>query len=650
MANRINASDIPAVFTGYDFATIRQQIIDFLSSQDEFKDYNFTGSRISVLIDLLAYNTLYIQQFSNSAIYESFDKTAKLRSSVVQHAQDNGYLPNAHTASSNTVRMTAYHTPLETSPITITVPYGTKFTASIEDVEFYDFVTWDDVEIIKGINNRYIADLKLVQGRIVRQQMVYEQGTRIYIHDPYIDRKYVRVYVNGARWTDWTLKPVVQTGSTSTIFYQRETVDGYTEIYFGEGVQAITADGRLTSSYIGGLKPAVGSTVVIEYLTTDGKSSNGARNFAYIDTIPNIVFESIDENPFLPDNDYAGAVGGGDPEDIERVRAMGSVMGETQRRAVTAPDYDAFVSYAFGNIVQAVKSYTNSEKPGYVFVPIKPKDGLYLTTVQKEDIQNFLKEFNVSTITPVVHSPEYLYVKKHVKVTYSINDLNQTEEWLMGQVLSAIDRYYTEEVELFGRGFYTSKMNSRVDSADVAILGTTTTINLVREVENFFTSPMAGINFLNPIKERSVYSSEIIFQGKGASPYYVHLVGTGKNSQILPGSGDKADASTGLTLIGPFAAGDITGVAAYTGTDFDRQVLDGRSLYYPVGYVKYNEDAVTFNLGVLNADSSKFTAAYIELQSTPSEQNIFVQDGSMIVFENRLRPQYTTIQMEAIAS
>lgn len=648
MANKINAADIPQVYTAATFAETKKKLIDFLSNQDEFKDYSFEGARINVLLDLLAYNTMYVQQFSNTALYESFHRTAKLRSSVVQHAQDQGYMPNAYTAATNTVRMTAYHTPLETSPISVTIPYGTKFTASIEQVDFYDYVTWDDVEVIKGINNRYITDLKLVQGRIVRQEMTFSKGSRIYIFDPFIDRKYVRVFVDGAQWTDWTLKPMVQGGSTSTIFYQRETIDGYTEIYFGEGEQTTTAAGQLQASYVGGLKPAVGAKLVIEYVTTDGKGANGCRHFEYIDTIPSLVVESVVENPF-DDMDYIGATGGGDPEDIERIREMGAVMRETQRRAVTAPDYDAFVSYAFGNIVQAVKSYTDSEKPGYVFIPIKPKDGLTLTTVQKEDIQNFLKDFNVSTITPVVHSPNYLYVKKHVKVTYSLNDLNATEEWLMGQVLNAIDRYYVEEVELFGRGFYTSKMNSRVDAADVSILGTTTTIDLVREVENFFTSPMAGISFLNTIGEGTVSSSEIIFQGKAESPYYVHFVGTKKNGVVLPGSGDTSDISSGLLLMGPFAAGDIT-ATAYTGTDFDKQVIDGRSLYYPVGYVKYGDDAVTFDLGILNADSSKFTAAYIELQAKPAEQNIFVQDGSMIVFENRLRPQYTTIQMEAIAS
>lgn len=649
MANKINAVDLPKDFTGASFDQIKVRLIQWLQNQDEFKDYNFAGSRLSVLIDMLAYATLYMQQFGNAAIFESFERLAKLRSSVVQHVQGMGYLPSAKTASATNIRMSAYHSPIESSPISITIPKGTKFTGSIERVDFYDYVTWDDVQIIRGINNRYITDLSLLQGRIVRQELVFKKDSIIEIQDQYIDRSYVRVFVDGALWTDWTTKPIVNTGGTSSIFYQRETIDGYTEIYFGEGVSSIKANGQLSSNFVGGLRPAVGSTVVIEYLSTDGKSANGCRNFEYVDTIPNIVIESIDENPSSElgklDPNYVGSSGGGNEEDIERLRELGPIMRETQRRAVTKSDYEAFVSYKFGNIVQAVQCYTDSEKPGYAFIAIKPKDGLYLTTVQKEDIQNFLADYNVSTITPVVHSPQYLYVNTNVKVTYALNNLSQTEEWLQGKVLDAIDRYYIEEVEIFNQGFYASQLNGRIDDSDISILGTTTELGLVRELENFFTSPMIGIKYLNQIQDGSIYSTDIKFKPSSGDSYNVHYVGTNKNNVPFNGS---VNGDAGLMLIGPFAAGHVTSVPAYTGTDFDKKVIDGRSLYYVVGECDYIADHISFDLGALNIDSDRFTAAYIELHSKPIEMNIYTSDGTMIVFENDLRPQYTKIQMEAV--
>ena len=645
MANRINAVDIPQVFDAATFDEIRAQLIDWLSNQDEFKDYNFAGSRLSVLIDLLAYNTLYIQQFSNSSLYESFIRTANLRSSVVQHAQDMGYLPSVKGASATTVRQTATWSPVENSPISITIPKGTKYTASIEDVDFYDYVTWEDVEVIRGIDNQYITPLNLIQGSIIRQERTYEKDGVFLINDSNIDRKYVRVFVNGAMWGDWTNKPIVQLGSASTIFYQRENVDGYTEIFFGEGEESIQGDGQLTSSYVGGLKPAVGAKVVIEYITTKGEAANGSRNFEYVDTIPNVVVSTVEDNP-EQEADYTGSAGGGEAEDIERIRELAPVMRETQRRAVTSADYEAFVSYQFGNIIQAIQCYTDMEKPGYAFISIKPKDGLYLTTVQKEDIQNHLTQYNLAPITPVVHSPNYLYVTKDVKVTYSINDLSNTEEWLQGQVLNSIDRYYIEEVEIFNAGFYTSKMNAKVDATDVAVLGTTTDIGLVREVENFYTSPMAGVNFLNVVNQGSVYSSNINFESDVEDDYEVHYVATlADGAMDLEGN---IDINTGHMLIGPFAENDIS-IPVYTGTDFDKQIIDGRDLYYNVGTVDYVTGKINFNLDVLAVDPDKFTATYIELHSQPTEDNIFTADGSLIVFENDLRPQYTNIKMEAIA-
>lgn len=647
---KINAVEIPNVFKESTFDGFKQKLRDFLKNQNEFKDYDFEGSRLTVLLEAMSYALLYHQQFANGALFEGYNQTARLRSSIVQLAQDMGYMPFGTSASTNTIRFKAYYSPIDSSPISITIPKGTKFTASIEEVEFYDYVTWEDVEVIRGIDKRYITDLNLVQGRIIRQQITFGKDASIIIQDPNIDRRYVNVYVNGAKWTDWTNNPIVRVGGTSSVFYQRETIDTFTEIYFGEGESSVDTNGMLRSNYVGGMRPSVGDTIVIEYINTKGSAANGTRGFDYVDTIPNLVVEAIDENPYNPlgieDPNYVGSIGGGEPEDIERIRALGPVMRETQRRCVTASDYETFVSARFGNITQAIQCYTNPEKPGYAFIAIKPTNGLYLTTVQKEDIQNYLRPYNVSTITPVVHSPNYMYVKSDIKVTYALNQLPQTEEWLQGQVLNSIDRYYTEEVEIFNAGFYTSKMNGRIDATDVSILGTETKIGLVREIENYYTSPMDGIRFNNDLTEGSIYSSEISYIHNTSTKYDVHYVATKKNGILDPtGTGN---ANTGLMLVGPFAAGHITSVPEYTRSDFDRKVIDGRSKYYSVGSVNYETDQISYDLGVLNKDSDQFISAYIELHSSPISLNIFPSDGTLIVFENNLRPQYTNIKMNAV--
>lgn len=646
------ANAIPEIFVGGTFAEIKQNLIEWLNGQNEFLDYDFEGSRLNVLCDLLAYNTLYIQQFGNAAVYESFMRTANLRSSVVQAAQDNGYLPTSKSAAQTEIMLTC------TDALNrnyITIPRGTRFLAYAKDtsVNPYNFVSTEDVIAIRDKNNQYFPRLKLAQGRIVRTEIIYDKLTPIIIYDKNIDRNQVKLYVDGAEWINWTRKSMVHAGSTSTIYYMRETIDGNTEFYFGEGEISVNAsEGALTANYIGGLKPTQNSTIVIEYISTNGADANGAVGFSYADTLTNITVININENP-NGDPDFVGADGGGDPEDIERIRELGTIKRETQQRCVTATDYDTFVSERFGSIIQAVQTFTDSTKPGYAFIAAKPKSGLYLTTVQREDIKNYLKDYNLAPITPSIISPNYLFIKTNLKVTYALNKLQESEQWLEGQIIDKIDRYYTEDVEIFNSSFAKSKMLTYVDDADHSVIGSSATIQMVREVQNFYKTPEAGIKYNNQIKDRSMESNTFSFNSgrKVVNPdtgleedvlYDVRIVSTDRDSKGI-----------GKVIIGPFASGDVTeneNIQPYTGNDFNKLAnSDGRDKYYVIGEINYPADVIYWNIAKINLTSEKFEVQTIELYSDPTDDVIFTRDGSLIVFENDLRPQYLTIDLEPIS-
>ncbi|QXV75541.1 baseplate wedge subunit [Escherichia phage AdolfPortmann] len=646
------ANAIPEIFVGGTFTEIKQNLIEWLNGQNEFLDYDFEGSRLNVLCDLLAYNTLYIQQFGNAAVYESFMRTANLRSSVVQAAQDNGYLPTSKSAAQTEIMLTC------TDALNrnyITIPRGTRFLAYAKDtsVNPYNFVSTEDVIAIRDKNNQYFPRLKLAQGRIVRTEIIYDKLTPIIIYDKNIDRNQVKLYVDGAEWINWTRKSMVHAGSTSTIYYMRETIDGNTEFYFGEGEISVNAsEGALTANYIGGLKPTQNSTIVIEYISTNGADANGAVGFSYADTLTNITVININENP-NDDPDFVGADGGGDPEDIERIRELGTIKRETQQRCVTATDYDTFVSERFGSIIQAVQTFTDSTKPGYAFIAAKPKSGLYLTTVQREDIKNYLKDYNLAPITPSIISPNYLFIKTNLKVTYALNKLQESEQWLEGQIIDKIDRYYTEDVEIFNSSFAKSKMLTYVDDADHSIIGSSATIQIVREVQNFYKTPEAGIKYNNQIKDRSMESNTFSFNSgrKVVNPdtgleedvlYDVRIVSTDRDSKGI-----------GKVIIGPFASGDVTeneNIQPYTGNDFNKLAnSDGRDKYYVIGEINYPADMIYWNIAKINLTSEKFEVQTIELYSDPTDDVIFTRDGSLIVFENDLRPQYLTIDLEPIS-
>lgn len=646
------ANAIPEIFVGGTFAEIKQNLIEWLNGQNEFLDYDFEGSRLNVLCDLLAYNTLYIQQFGNAAVYESFMRTANLRSSVVQAAQDNGYLPTSKSAAQTEIMLTC------TDALNrnyIPIPRGTRFLAYAKDtsVNPYNFVSTEDVIAIRDKNNQYFPRLKLAQGRIVRTEIIYDKLTPIIIYDKNIDRNQVKLYVDGAEWINWTRKSMVHAGSTSTIYYMRETIDGNTEFYFGEGEISVNAsEGALTANYIGGLKPTQNSTIVIEYISTNGADANGAVGFSYADTLTNITVININENP-NDDPDFVGADGGGDPEDIERIRELGTIKRETQQRCVTATDYDTFVSERFGSIIQAVQTFTDSTKPGYAFIAAKPKSGLYLTTVQREDIKNYLKDYNLAPITPSIISPNYLFIKTNLKVTYALNKLQESEQWLEGQIIDKIDRYYTEDVEIFNSSFAKSKMLTYVDDADHSVIGSSATIQMVREVQNFYKTPEAGIKYNNQIKDRSMESNTFSFNSgrKVVNPdtgleedvlYDVRIVSTDRDSKGI-----------GKVIIGPFASGDVTeneNIQPYTGNDFNKLAnSDGRDKYYVIGEINYPADMIYWNIAKINLTSEKFEVQTIELYSDPTDDVIFTRDGSLIVFENDLRPQYLTIDLEPIS-
>jgi hypothetical protein len=258
--------------------------------------------------------------------------------------------------------------------------------------------------------------------------------------------------------------------------------------------------------------------------------------------------------------------------------------------------------------------------------------------VQREDMQNYLKEYNLAPITPSVISPNYLFIKHEIDVTYAINKLQESEQWLNSKIIDQIDRYYIDDVEMFNKSFAKSKMLTYVDNADHSIIGSAARISLVREISNFFVTPESGIKYYNRVKSRSITSNEFPFSPGLDNDYYnVKIVSTDANNE-----------GKGKILIGPFIPGDIKVKAPYQGNDFNREPLNAQRDYFEIGEVDYVRDYIYWNIAAIDMTSDRFEVQQIELSSTPDDDNIFTRDGSLIVFENDLRPQYTTINLEAV--
>ena len=647
-----DSSNLP--ISNADFESIKQDLINFYKSTEEFRDYDFESSRMSQQMNLMAYVTLYNQQYSNVALYESFLRTAQSREAIVQNAQDKGYVPASELASKDKIEI--YITTLaDSTPTSVLLPANTPFIGIVDGIYNYNFITWFDKNIpYDDTNENYHDEIEIVQGYRAVQYFTFSDESEIVLFDDDIDRNYINVYITDntgnttGQYTNWTNKSIVSIDPSYKAFYVNETSDGYTRIYFGMGVEDDTDE--TVCNYIGGLRPTVGSTVKVEYLKTDGKIANGAINYSFVGTLDNAVVSSIESNPNF-DPLYNGSYGGGDKESPERIRINASLYQETQKRAVTEYDYESFVRSNFGSYVQAVKVYGNSDNPGYVFIAIKPIDALELTELQTSDVTNFLKQYNILTVTPVIVTPQYLYVNHFVNVNYTPSAVPQGTAYLRDQITNALDKYYTDEVELFGGAYHTSRALTAIDNCNDSILGSYMTITIVLEVNgDIVASPAIGLDLMNPIYD--VWSTPIT---------YTNNLNVSSEFTMFSLSGD--------LVAGPFTEGDISDdIDTYpagtyiriiiTEGAFDSGIASGKYIeetftiteddyYYKIGEVNTDSGIITYDFNTIGIAFNIYTPQ-LKFEATTVRTDIYSKDGGIIIFEPALKPEYLTITTEQI--
>jgi hypothetical protein len=609
-------------FSALAFADVKNRLIDHYKNSASFADYDFEGSRMNTLIDGLAYAALYQGTFANAALFESFLQSARNRGSVVMGAQNIGYIPASIRGASIDMGVTLTYNQPGTLPNSAKVPFGFKFFGTMGNSKF-EFVTFKDTILSKNLQNTYTGDLNVVQGKIIRQQYVWDNISRIFIRDTTIDRRYIRITVNGIEYT--LAGNAARTGSTDSVYYFRETQDGWTEIYFGTGELELIPGQPDLMKYVGGLRPAVGQTVVIEYLSVKGSNGNGITTFKAVDSVSGFDFAITLASDAVSD-------GGGDKEDIERIRAVAPKVFEAQGRCVTAQDYEAFVLKEFGSIVEAIRCFGDNTKPGYAFIAIKPVNELVMNNAQKQAIEEYLKDYNIVTIAPRIVTPDYVFVEKTISVDYKVVELSVSEDQLISSLMQSVENYYNQNITTFSSSFHVSKLLSYIDNTDTAVLGSRCSIRLVKELEDNYLTPTTGINFLNPLVTRTFISSPISFIKDSAHPYNVNIVST----------------DSGQLVVGPFKATAGISVPVYAGTDFNRLGTSPDNKYYPIGTIDHTSGNAYFNLGALGLPRTNFAVANLQMYANPKETDIYTKDGSLIVYEPLLRPTYISVAIQPI--
>ena len=451
-----------------DFDRIKDNLKNYLKSQDQFRDFNFDGSGISILLDLLSYNTYYNAFYLNMISSESFLATAQKRNSVVNLARSLNYTPRSRIASTITGSLTI--TPVGT-PTSISIPTYTRFTGTIDGTTYYfntlsaytvtpvaGVYTLSNVTLTEGLyyNHRYVVNLNDPQQRFLIPNSNADTTSMV-----------VKV-INSS--TDSTTRlftrpdNLVNVNETSQAYFLEEVENGLYEIFFGDGIHGIA----LTS----------GNIVSIEYLAASGTSSNDIQNLAYASAVPDISTISFTAS--------AASSGGQDREDISRVRFNATRSFESQNRAVTTDDYKALLLKQpnVGQVSIWGGEDNNPPTYGKVFIAVKPASGEVLTAIEKTNlIEYVIKPKKILTTTVEIVDPEYIYLLTDVNVKYDSGKTTLTSTSLQSAVLNVITKYNDNELADFSKYFRYSRLSRLIDVAERSILNSTLSIRLRKELD-----------------------------------------------------------------------------------------------------------------------------------------------------------------------
>ena len=476
--------------TELDFDDIKDNLKIFLKNQSQFKDYDFEGSGMNILLDTLAYNTHYLAYNANMVANEMFLDSASLRSSVVSQAKSLGYEVSSARASIATVNVT-----LSTTAASKTMPAGTTFTTSVDGVS-YQFVTIADITSNNIGNAINFDSTKIYEGTYVTSKYIVDTSDieqSFTLTDPRADTTTLTVKVQNSV-TDTTTTTytkatdISQLSSSSTVYFLQEVDAGRFEVYFGDGVVS-----RAVSD---------GNIVTLQYVVTNKTAANGASTFSSP--------SSIDGVTTITTTTVASASGGAEPETIDSIKLNAPLDYAAQGRAVTVNDYKTFVRRLFPN-TQAVSVFGGEDgsfdsstgvssipEYGKVFISIKSTTGNNLTLVQKNDLVTALAPFKVSSITPVIVDAETTFLILNTTIQYDSTSTTKTASDLEALVNTTISNYNTSDLQTFNAPFRHSKLLGLIDNTDTAILNNTTTVTLAKLfTPTISTSTNYNLNFNN---------------------------------------------------------------------------------------------------------------------------------------------------------
>jgi len=455
MATNLNVTEL-------DFADIKKNLKNYLKQQSEFNDYDFEGSGLSVLLDVLAYNTHYNALNAHYSLNEAFLDSAQIRGNVVTRAKLLGYVPRSILSPRAQVNLVVdVSSEVGTKPSVLSLPRGTKLNTVIEGEEFQYVVL--ETQQANLVGNTYtFSNVVITEGTIRTLKYRVDndiENQKFQLSDFNADSSTLRVRVQAneesSSYDIYTkFESLKNVDSTSKIYYIQENASGYYEIFFGDGVT--------------GFKPSNNNIVTLDYVITEGAESNGANVFSMVDNISGYSNIAV--------TTAVKAAGGAEAETLESIRFNAPLTFTTQNRAVTSDDYAAIIKKEFSNI-DSISTWggEDNDPPDYgrVYIAIKPLLSETLTTAEKTDITGaILKGKNVVSITPQIVDPNFTYLELDTFFKYNPNLTDRSSVELQSVVRDTISDYNFNNLNKFDGVFRHSQLTRAIDSADPSILNT----------------------------------------------------------------------------------------------------------------------------------------------------------------------------------
>jgi hypothetical protein len=484
--------------TDLDFNGIKNNLKTFLQSQDTLKDYNYEGSALSTLLDILAYNTQYNAYYLNMVANEMFLDSAIQRSSVVSQAKLLNYIPQSSLSPAATIRFVVN----QVSAASLTLPKFTTFMSEAIDGINYNFVTTDATTVAVSANTATFSSVSIKQGIPSTLSFTVNSTSnpkyKFNIPEENLDTTTIQVLVQqssaNASYQIYTkAENYLTLDSSSLVYFLQESMDGTYDIYFGDNILGK----QLTN----------GNIVIVSYVVTSGVDAAGANNFVLMGSVGGYSNTSI--------TPISAATTGSVRETIESIKFQAPKAYSAQKRAVTKEDYITVIQQNnLGYAFDAVSVWGGQENPtpvyGQVFISIKPAGAYTLTATQKQRlITDVIRPVSVMTVEPTLVDPDYTYIQLTANVLYDTKKTNLTSAQIQSAVKTAINNLAATNLNTFNSTFSATDFTNAIAAVSNSIITNEITVKLQKKFYPNLTTPSTYNLYYGTTLERGMFQSGI---------------------------------------------------------------------------------------------------------------------------------------------